>query len=90
MRSFEFDPLKSATNKRKHGIDFEQAQGLWDDPKGLVRDARSQDEPRHMLTARLGAVWWAAFFTMRGDTIRIISVRKARREERNAYENSDS
>ena len=33
---FEWDPAKSASNKRKHGIDFEQAQAIWEDP-GRVR-----------------------------------------------------
>ena len=33
---FEFDPEKSAANKRKHGIDFREAQALWGDPDALV------------------------------------------------------
>ena len=89
MRSFEFDTRKSISNKRKHGIDFEEAKALWDDPELLIIDARSEDEPRSRLVAKLGVVYWPAFFTKRGDTIRILSVRKARREERNEYENSE-
>ena len=37
----EFDPEKSQTNKAKHGIDFETAQSLWLDPKGLTVPAKN-------------------------------------------------
>ena len=43
---FEFDPLKSAANKEKHGIDFVDAQLLWHDPMLLEIPARTADEPR--------------------------------------------
>ena len=43
---FEFDPLKSAANKEKHGIDFVDAQLLWHDPMLLEIPARTTDEPR--------------------------------------------
>ena len=43
--AFEFDPKKSAANKKKHGIDFQEAQALWSDA-GLVEvPARVEDEP---------------------------------------------
>jgi len=43
---FEFDPAKSSANATKHGIDFEQAQALWDDENYLEIPARTEDEPR--------------------------------------------
>ena len=43
---FEFDPAKSLANLAKHGIDFEQAQALWQDQDYLKISARTQDEPR--------------------------------------------
>jgi len=43
---FEFDPGKSASNLVKHGIDFADAQALWDDEDHLEVPARTQDEPR--------------------------------------------
>ena len=82
---FEFDPAKSASNLRKHGIDFSGAQALWSDPDRLEIPARSVDEPRTQVIGRIGQVVWSAFVTMRGDRIRIISVRRARHEERAAY-----
>jgi uncharacterized DUF497 family protein len=46
------DPDKNAENKRKHGIDFEDAQRLWADP-GLVEiPARTTDEPRWLLIGK--------------------------------------
>lgn len=43
---FEFDSAKSAANLTKHGIDFEDAQALWEDEDYLEIPARTQDEPR--------------------------------------------
>ena len=82
---FEFDPAKSASNLRKHGIDFRGAQALWSDPDRLEIPARSVDEPRTQVIGRIGQVVWSAFITMRGDRIRIFSVRRARHEEKAAY-----
>jgi len=82
---FEFDPAKSAANKAKHGIDFEEAQGLWLDAHRLERSARSLDESRVSVIGRIGTTIWHAVITYRHDTIRIISTRCARPEERAAY-----
>ncbi len=84
---FEFDPHKSATNKEKHGIDFAEAQILWEDRDRLLVPARTQNEARFMLIGKIGQKHWSVIFTYRGETIRIISVRRAREEEVNAYEN---
>jgi len=82
---FEFDPAKSAANLKKHGIDFVVAQALWNDPDRLEIPARSLDEPRTQVIGRIGDAVWSAFITIRGDQIRIISVRRARDEEKAAY-----
>jgi uncharacterized DUF497 family protein len=84
---FEFDPHKSATNKEKHGIDFVEAQILWEDRDRLLVPARTQNEARFMLIGKIGRKHWSAIFTYRGEKIRIISVRRSREEEVNAYEN---
>jgi len=81
----EHDPAKAAANLKKHGIDFVGAQALWSDPDRLETPARSLDEPRTQVIGRIGEVVWSAFITMRGDRIRIISVRQARDEEKSAY-----
>jgi uncharacterized protein len=83
---FEFDPRKSATNKRKHGLDFIKAQALWADPDLLEIPARTKDEPRFLVIARMGAELWSGIITYRGDRIRIISVRRSRAEEVEIYE----
>ena len=82
---FDFDPAKSAANLKKHGIDFVGAQDLWRDPDRLEVPARSLDEPRTQVIGRIGGVMWSAFITTRGDRIRIISMRRARDEEKAAY-----
>jgi uncharacterized protein len=82
---FEFDPAKSRANLKKHGIDFIGAQALWSDPDRLEIPTRSLDEPRTQVIGRIGDLVWSAFITMRDDRIRIISVRRARDEEKAAY-----
>lgn len=76
---------KSKANLAKHGIDSEMAQDLWRDVEGLVAPSRYPGEPRKLLVAQRGGKLWAAIFTERGDAIRIISVRRARDNERTAY-----
>ncbi len=83
---FEFDEEKSKANKDKHGIDFILAQALWDDPDILEIPARMEDEPRYLLIGRIGNRHWSAIVTYRGSTIRIISVRRSRKEEVELYE----
>lgn len=82
---FEFDPAKSAANRSKHGIDFMEAQAIWDDPDRLEIPARNLDEPRYQVIGRIGQKTWSAFITYRNETIRIISVRRARPEEEARY-----
>mgnify|MGYP001563381814 CR=1 len=82
---FEFAPQKSAANKAKHGIDFVDPQGIWLDQDRLEIPARSLDEPRYQVIGRIGQKTWPAFITYRNETIRIISVRRARPEEEARY-----
>jgi hypothetical protein len=83
---FEYDPAKSAANAAKHGINFEDAQALWRDPRLLEAPARTDDEPRFIVIGRIGSRVWAAICVRRGDVVRIISVRRARKEEVEHYE----
>lgn len=83
---FEYDPGKSRINAEKHGIAFEAAQRLWDDPRLLVVPATSTDEPRFLAIDVIGDRHWAAIWTYRGDKIRLISVRRARTREIDFYE----
>ncbi len=86
---FEFDPDKSAENKRKHGIDFEEAQVLWTDAALLEIPARVVDEPRWLLIGRIAEKHWSAVIARRSDSVRIISVRRSRDEEVDVYESQD-
>lgn len=86
---FEFDPAKSAANKTKHGIDFNEATTLWDDPHRIEIPARTTDEARVMVIGAVGGRRWSAIVTYRGVKTRIISVRPARREEVELYEEGE-
>ncbi len=83
---FEFDSYKNEKNKKKHGIDFFEAQMLWDDPDRIEVPARTIDEPRFLVIGKNTDKYWSALITYRGDKIRIISVRRSRVEEEEIYE----
>ena len=83
---FAFDPEKSDSNKRKHGIDFVKAQELWDDPDLLEIPAKTSDELRHVVIGRIGRKHWSGVITYRDESTRIISVRRSRPKEVEWYE----
>jgi uncharacterized DUF497 family protein len=83
---FDFDPGKSIANKTKHGIDFQMAQSLWDDEKRIEIPARTDPEERWMVIGRIRGKYWSAIYTLRAHRIRIISVRRARKDEVSLYE----
>lgn len=83
---FEFDEEKSRANREKHGLDFVEAQALWDDPRRIEIPARTTDEPRTLVVASLGDRLWSAVVTQREGRTRLISVRRAREEEKRLYE----
>jgi len=84
---FEYDPNKSEINKNKHGIDFDEAQELWLDPQRIEIEARTVGESRKLMIAQICDEIWSLIFTMREDKIRIISARKARKNEKEIYYN---
>ena len=86
MVSFEFDAAKSESNRIKHGIDFLEAQALWNDPMLLEIPAKTDDEPRYLVIGLIRDKHWSAVVTYRADNIRLISVRRARTEEVARYE----
>ena len=83
---FEFDNNKSKENKKKHGIDFVEAQMLWDDPDRIEIPAKTEDEPRTLVIGKIRGEYWSAVKTSRNENIRIISVRRSRRKEIAIYE----
>lgn len=86
MNTFEFDDEKSQANLHKHGIDFHDAQALWQDQDLLEIQAKSDDEPRYLVIGLIGDKHWSAVITYRGEKIRIISVRRSRKSEVELYE----
>jgi uncharacterized DUF497 family protein len=86
MITFEFDEVKSQANLLKHGINFGDAQLLWNDPGLLEIPAKTEDEPRYLVIGVINNEHWSAVITYRGVNIRLISVRRSRPEEETLYE----
>ena len=83
---FSWDEKKRQATIDKHGIDFIDAISVFDF-EHLILDARSDLEPRKIAIGQLNDQMIAVVFTMRGETCRIITARKARKDEREQYEN---
>ena len=83
---FEFDVNKSNRNKKKHEIYFIEAQLLWEDPDLIEIPIKTADEPRYLVIGKISGKHWSGIITCRGEKIRIISVRRSRKEEVNIYE----
>ena len=71
---FEFDPEKSEANKRKHGIDFIEAQALWNDPDLLEIPVKVTDEPRFMVVGHIAGKHWSGVITYWDDGVWVILV----------------
>ena len=85
---FEFDDSKSQSNLAKHDINFLDAQQLWSDSDRVEIPARTEDEPRFLVIDKIDQKFWSAVITYRENRIRIISVRRSRKEEVAIYESS--
>ncbi|MFH1289073.1 MAG: BrnT family toxin [bacterium] len=88
MMEFEFDSRKSISNKKKHGIDFYEAQILWDDSNIIEIPLKTSDEPRYLVIGKILEKCWSGIVTYRNYKIRIISVRRSRKEEIDIYEST--
>jgi uncharacterized DUF497 family protein len=87
---FEWDPVKAASNKRKHGVTFEEAAECFRDPFALVLDDPLYPE-RFILIGASGRqrVIFTVFVEREAALIRIISARRATIGERRKYEEGD-
>lgn len=83
---FEFDKRKSQSNKKKHGIDFVEAQNLWEDPDRIEIPLKTTDESRFLVIGKISDKHWSSIITYRNEKVRIISVRRSRMEETEIYE----
>ncbi len=81
---FEYDARKSSINEQKHGIDFKEAERLWD---GIYvkLNARKRGERRFLYIGMIDGRHWTVVVTMRGDKKRIISARKSTKSEVKLY-----
>jgi uncharacterized DUF497 family protein len=68
------------------GIDFYEAQTLWNDPDLIEIPVKTSDEPRFLVIGNISGRSWSGVITYRSEKIRIISVRRSRREEGDIYE----
>ena len=78
---FEFDPGESESNLHKHGIDFQAAQALWDDPSLLETPVKTAGEPRWLATGEIAGEQWLAIIAYRNEAVRIVSVRRSQQSE---------
>ncbi len=84
IRAFEWDAQKAASNRRKHGIDFDEAIEVFYGPSLIIRSDRREEERWLAIGESEGRII-AVAFTWRADTLRIISARRAREHEKRAY-----
>lgn len=83
---FEYDPVKSAKNLAKHGIDFEDAQRMWENDVAEFITKPGSDEVRWMVYGIIDGKNWTAIVTYRDRACRLISVRRSRKSEVMRYE----
>ena len=86
---FDWDERKNRENQRKHGVAFEEAQTVFYDERALLIEDPDEDEDRFVLlglSAALRTLVVCHCYREDDSTIRIISARKAHREERRDYE----
>lgn len=89
---FEWDPKEAASNKRKHGVSFEEAETVFSDDHAILLDdpGHSDDEDRFILlglSSNLRTLVVCHAYRAAEDVIRLISARKATRKEREVYAN---
>jgi len=84
---FEWDPNKAANNFSKHGVRFAEAATVFEDEAALTMSDDEPDEERFVALGigSMGRIL-VVVYTTRGDRIRIVSARKATRQERSQYE----
>ena len=91
MYQFEYDRNKSLSNLDKHGIDFEEAQKIWENPNAKIAYERSvEGEDRFSIVGYIQQRCFVAIFTLRDDNIRIISVRRCRKNEKRRFEDENN
>jgi uncharacterized protein len=85
--TFEWDEIKNQTNIKRHGIDFHDAALVFEQPMLISPDDRKDyGERRFVGLGLLFEVVIVIVFTKRGDAVRVISIRRANKNERKIYQ----
>jgi uncharacterized DUF497 family protein len=82
---FEWDPAKNQINHDKHGVRFEQVIAIWDDPYHIEFELDYEGEDRYAVAGLFKDRIWTVIATRRGEKIRIISARRAHKDEEDLY-----
>jgi len=86
--NYQWDPIKAESNNKKHGIDFADAVGVFEDEWSLTINGQIVGDEQRLATIGvdfLGRII-VVVYTYRGDDIRLISARSATKAERKLYE----
>ncbi len=87
---FTWDPKKAASNLNKHGVSFVEAASVFADPlAAMLEDALDPERAILVGQSEKGRVLLVVFIEQSGDTIHIISARRATSQERKRYEEGD-
>lgn len=88
---FEWDDEKARINYSKHGVRFETAAKAFSDENKLIReDEEHPQEERYNILAKLGKILFIVCVFKHGNTVRLISARKANKSEERRYEYGDN
>ena len=89
---FEWDDAKAAASFAKHKVSFETAKGVFKDPFAVERedDREDYDEPRFTILGMVDGRLFSVVYTLRGESIRIISARGAEPYEQRLYHEDNS
>lgn len=85
---FEWDESKNSINLEKHGISLSEASIIWKGPV-LELESHHLGEPRKLAIGKIDGKFWTVIFTLRGMTIRMISARRSRDNEKKLYYEKD-
>ena len=87
MLSYEWDTAKAASNFRKHGVGFPEAQTVFEDSGAITVEDEGRGEERYVIIGHdSGGRLLVVVFTWREqNTVRLISARRANREEALIY-----
>ena len=83
---FEYDPQKNASNRERHGIDFVEAQKLWEAYHAIVPADMVGGESREAIIGKIEGELYLAIFTVRRGRIRLISCHRADGKWEDIYE----